>query len=1323
MANYGAQHYNEAIAIDRRVPTAVHAQLMRDPDYMRTLASVYSALGRDADAQRVLKSALELPFPADARGLQADTQLQYAGLLAAAKHYEQAVGLYRQVLAADTTNTGAWTGLIGAEHALNMDQDGLLALGNMPPQNYQQAMQDPGFETLVASVYQGAGKQDEAQEVLETFLGAMRAARRPLPVGAELQLATIYMTRGESDKAYPLYREALRANPENTDAWKGMLSTLHSTGHDQEALAQVTQMPAAIRKNLEQDPAYLQTVGSIYAGLGHPQEAMSFLNRIQQHYAAQRVAAPADIDIQSAWLLYNSANDAPLYKALMTLGSRTDLTDEQRRTVQTIWASWATRRANQAAAAGNNRRALMILNAAAQAFPDNPAVTKALASGYAAAGLPKQAVAIFKGQDLSSGSAADYKAAVGAAIANNDLKNAEIWLRFGLEQYPRDPQLLVLAAKFEQARGDANKAAQYYKASLAAMPPVDYGADLANELVKPTPARRATVTQRPADLATLLSQQDPAAASAAVQPEMAPQPVYTRPYLPGSANSTLAPVLLNNPQPNPYLAPGSPVTTVPHYDNVPRYPGSSDLGGQAPATTRVPKNTKLKDYVPLPQSQVEAPAGGVIRLHPVAAMESVFGPYASYDPSVETPKMAMERGKASWADGLHAVSASTGSLWGDVLHTVAFQQSNAPLLPVYPQPGQPKPAPQQSSGETGTSTPPQRNTITLPDGTPVVPYADVARPVDHNKGPASDAAKQRAAAIKKNQQTAPQNRTGVSVPPEEDFSSSAVDSAQFSTSPANPAAQQGATVQRPASAQAADVNGRQQVDPQSTLPQQNGDGYGQQYPQPNVRGTRPAPSRTIRRQQAPAQQPTTQPVGPPMQYPVYPQPLQTPGPPVIDKAYPLPTPPSDQQLIQQNVPPLRGYYDPRPDPLVPLNDRQQAELDLATIEGSYSGWMGGTVNGRYRSGTSGVDRLSAVEIPFEMSGVASKTARFSVVAKGVFLNSGLLDTTAGTLGTQPVPGTLPGDALNPPQQQFATGVGGEIQMTTNTLSLAAGYTPYGFLVSNVIGRVRWRPGNGHFTLYGGRDAVRETQLSYAGLHDPGSRTTNGNIWGGVVETGGGVRFDFGDEKSGFYVQAEGADLTGYHVLHNRKYDGTMGAYFRVMNWKDVGSLNVGGTMFGEHYNFNERGQTYGLGGYFSPNAYFLAAVPVTFTGHHGQWFHYLVSGSAGIQTFQEDSQTYFPLDVPIQTGFAAGCGPTVPNCAVFPVNSNTGLNYSLDAQGSYQASDHWYLGAFVSGNNTNNYNTISGGFFARYLFRPQYQTVEYPTGLFPVEGFRPVKVP
>ena len=96
------------------------------------------------------------------------------------------------------------------------------------------------------------------------------------------------------------------------------------------------------------------------------------------------------------------------------------------------------RRASQAAAGGNSRRALAILNAAAKAFPDNPSAIKALAIGYSQAGQPQQAVQIYKAQNMTSASAADYESAVGSALDAGDGKDAEIWLRYALAAYPAD---------------------------------------------------------------------------------------------------------------------------------------------------------------------------------------------------------------------------------------------------------------------------------------------------------------------------------------------------------------------------------------------------------------------------------------------------------------------------------------------------------------------------------------------------------------------------------------------------------------------------------------------------------------------------------------------------------------------------------------------------------------------------------------------------------------------------------------------------------------------------------------------------------------------
>ena len=88
-----------------------------------------------------------------------------------------------------------------------------------------------------------------------------------------------------------------------------------------------------------------------------------------------------------------------------------------------------------------------------------------------------------------------------------------------------------------------------------------------------------------------------------------------------------------------------------------------------------------------------------------------------------------------------------------------------------------------------------------------------------------------------------------------------------------------------------------------------------------------------------------------------------------------------------------------------------------------------------------------------MSGVLGKTLRATIVPRAVFLNSGTVDNVSfqNSTGTIPVLGTLSGAALVPPPQQFASGFGGEFQLTTQNIGLAVGYTPYGFLVTNVTG--------------------------------------------------------------------------------------------------------------------------------------------------------------------------------------------------------------------------------------------------------------------------------
>jgi len=1224
LAQYQAGNASLALATEKRIPATVHDQLMKDPLFLQTMASAYSAVGRSGDAQKALESALELPPPADAKGAKAGIAVQLAAVQASANHLDEAAKLYAQAVAENHGDTQAWEGLVRVQHALGHNEEALKSIEAMPSESYDAATRDPGFAVVAASVYQAAKKLDVAQDLLQTALTQQTSAGQKPSAAIEMQLADVYVERGSSQFAYPIYQQMIAESPDRADAWAGLLTALHATGHDREAADQERSMPAAVRAQLEKNVTYQQTMASVYKALGQTQAATAFVQRAQQEDAVQRASPAMDQEIQNAWLLFNRMDDTGLYRQLMALGERSDLTPEQRRTVQTIWTNWAARRANQAAAAGNASRALAILNAAARAFPDNPAAYRALANGYAQAGEPQQAVTIYKAQNMTSASAADYEAAVSAALAAGDNKDAETWLRSALAAYAADPQILILGARYEQARGDTARAIKYYRASLQAMPPPIPGTKLAAELGLPVPTTPMHLpsAEQPQDISRLL---------APGIDDRVPVPGY------GSGSGAAAPMAYDDTTP----------VVPPYMSNPVAQPGS---GGQSNPPNGAPQDEvastvhaasaqALGQAQPASQVVPQAPAA-----QPAAQGGQVYGPFVPY---------------VSQAPPAAAVASANGP-------AVSVQLGNSTPHPVQP----------------------------ASDVTDVLPTARYSPSARANQAAASqaDVAAAQAARIRKLQ--------------------------------AESNAAKAAQAQAPA----------QKLVPQPAAPPAIGnipDTGAQQYPQPRTPPTaNPAQPTAVA---APAPNQPTAPATPVAANLGNTSPVagQTPNPQSYAPYYPLTQGPTDAELIARNLPALEGAAYGAQAP-ISLTPRQQVELQLASLEGSYSGWLGATGIGRYRSGTQGLDRLNDIEAPVEASIAEGRAVRLTAVALPVFLNSGTLNPSSFTSGNVPYLGTLAANTANPPAQQYANGIGGELQLTAKDVGVATGYTPYDFPVRNLTGSFRWRPLGGAFSLVASREPVKDTQLSYAGLHDPGASTSTslGPIWGGVIATMGGVRLDFGGDAYGFYLSGDGGVLTGRHVLNNSRYDGATGATFRVANWPGKGSLTMGGALFGMRYIHNEVGLTYGQGGYFSPAYYFLASAPVTLSGSYKSSFHYLVSGALGFRTFQQNAALFYPLDPSLQSSFVvahggpcSGTQTATYSCGVVPLTVTTGFNYEVNAEAAYRFREHWYGGWFFSGNNTNNYNTLSGGFFFRYAFRAQKAVEGYPSGLFPVEGIRPLQIP
>ncbi len=1742
----------KAIAVSGRFPAAVKADLAKDPEYLRTLATIYHAENRPEEAQRVLAQALSLPFPNSGTNLKADTRLQYAGILMEAKRFGQAAELYTKILNEDPTNLSAWMGMVSAHHELAQDNEAIADVERMPPATYEAALADPGFLSMLGSIYAQANQFEIAQGLLERSAKLQIAAGGQPGIPLQLQMAAIYLQQNNTARAYEIYRQVLLTHPDRVEAWKGLISTLLATNRNTEALGQIAQLPPALRKQLESDVEFVQSEASLYAATGDNARAVEYMNLVQAHYNTLKVAPPATVEVQNAWLLFNTKNDRALYPALMRLGSRPDLTARQREAVQSIWANWSVRRAGAAMDNNNMQRAVDILDAASQAFPDNLDVRKAVAGGYVRVGRAKEALSLFKAIPMQDATAGDFQGAIGAALAANDKTQAEIWLRQALDRYPRNPAILQLAARFEQARGDNQRAADYYRASLAALPQASPADRLAHALVYPEQDNKARRAVTAADLQQLL---DPNYEPFAKTTKVAPLPAYGNdPYNPG------APIVLKQGQetqppsqpqlgqwssptvaaPAPSTAVSEPAITTPPesrvtepspqldhksakapknkhaqltYEGSMHLPAGGNISSAPPPVSSVPIDRSMQQgWVPqagvaqalsgqqtgsqlalgaapvthsltddawkglifslqsnnrtaealqeiakippevrqelegdaefvqaeaslyaasgdIPRAteymnrvenyyllrRVQPPAGVAVQdawllyntgndhgLYPVllrldsrqdltteqrqqvqmiwvnwslrratASMDSgniqgaveildaaseqfpdnpsvrraVAGGYARVGRASDAlaifkalPMQGASAGDLQAAIGaalaakdmrqaetwlrqaLAAFPSDPGILsiaarfeqargnneratdfWRASIAAMPRGQSARRLdsLPVYPQdetgarsgrapgdlkrlldpgnlaqPATKQPAlPAYGKGSYGGGTPglmtqppptaPQSQPWSGgPSGALSVPYSPLPvpalsdspeRPVtaaqatEGGDGPVyipqgakPGAASSQPTLIEQSAAQAPdlkpatgRSQNGKQVRPSSKGKESS--SASGYTGKVNlPAAEETIGSTEPASNNGTEQN--QQAAPAWTSPSDKGSrnsnpsglritsepveplaaqvqsqfadqtdsqltqgstaavhtlanapvtssptpapGYGRSSSNPgqynSAQYTPSAQEAATGAYSAPKQQGVQSPPPAPSQAQPAEQPVETPkklskkarkaagrqssrgtgresgstlesAPPAQNpQTVPIPELPSDtapaqaptgsgtglsdEELQQRNLPPLRGPWVRIQREQRTTSPRDEAEMQLRSIESGYSPWLGGSGIINYRSGSLGFDHLSALEAPFEVSFPAGYNARFTIVAKPVFLDSGQADGNAvmqvttlsqAKLSQIPQPlGTLLTTDTNPPPQQSATGVGGELQLAFQHMALAAGYTPAGLLVANVTGRVQWKPGNGPFTLNFVRDSVRDTQLSYGGLRDPGSASLSfpGNIWGGVIANQAGAQYARGDAESGFYFGAGGQYITGFNVEKNTRFDGSGGAYWRLLTSPENGNLSIGVNFFAMHYAHNEQAFTYGMGGYFSPKAYFLGNVPFTWAGHSGTRWHYNVMGSLGVQAFQQELAPLFPLAGQKSLEVSSG------NLAL-PALTSVGPNYDLRGQVAYAIGPHWFAGGFLSANNSRNYSAVSAGFYVRYLFRSQPSTVTSPTGLFPTEGLRPFTVP
>ncbi|QEZ43033.1 cellulose biosynthesis protein BcsC [Cupriavidus oxalaticus] len=453
--------------------------------------------GNATEARRLLEQAqgIEPSEPA--------AQVALADLQADARQYAAAEAAYRRVLRAHPESAAATRGLVEVLQAQDKTAEALALVERMTPAQRGQ----------LAPLGRLRADQARAQARQAMQQGDTASARRMLedamaadPTNAwvRLEVARLYIAMDMKDQARSvmdnlllsvpgdpeaLYASALAAAESNE--WQRGLDLLervpanrrsadmgklqgrlwvHAEAARASELAAAGQQAAAIgvlqqaERFAGQDAELTGAIAQGYADAGDTARALSLMRN-----AMRRAVVPdAGMQLQYAAVLLKARQDMELAGLLRQLAGA-GMTPEQRRGYDDIRIAYIVRQADALTAAGDLVAAYDTLATALSERGGNPAVRASLARMYAQAGENDKALALYESVLAREPDNLDLRlAAIGTATAAKKYGWAERALQPALKQAPDSPDVLAAAGRLYKAQGKNARAAEYFRAAVAA---------------------------------------------------------------------------------------------------------------------------------------------------------------------------------------------------------------------------------------------------------------------------------------------------------------------------------------------------------------------------------------------------------------------------------------------------------------------------------------------------------------------------------------------------------------------------------------------------------------------------------------------------------------------------------------------------------------------------------------------------------------------------------------------------------------------------------------------------------------------------------------
>ena len=345
---------------------------------------------------------------------------------------------------------------------------------------------------------------------------------------------------------------------------------------------------------------------------------------------------------------------------------------------------------------------------------------------------------------------------------------------------------------------------------------------------------------------------------------------------------------------------------------------------------------------------------------------------------------------------------------------------------------------------------------------------------------------------------------------------------------------------------------------------------------------------------------------------------------------------------------------------------------LAALEEQTAPRVLGTVGGRSRSGSAGIDRLQEISGTFQASvspGVLG--GRLSATISPVTADAGRLGSDPGTrrrFGT----GTINPNSAS--TNSSASGVGFGLAYTASDwLKADIGTTPIGFHSTAILGGVELAPAvtdTLRFRFTGERRAITDSLLSWSGVRDPGT----GRYWGGVTRTGGRGQVEIPVGRGYLYAGGGYSQYQGENVATNNRTEAGAGFGYPIIREGNT-ELSTGIDLVYFGFDKNLRNFTFGQGGYYSPQSYAAINIPLEYRSRVGD-LSYRVGGTVGYVNWRENASDLYPNDPALQARAvqAAAADPTGATVSRFPSQTQNGFIGGIRADLDYALTPQLSLG-------------------------------------------------